>query len=76
MIKITKQTARQFIQEFLESKEAGMTTDFSAATMNKAAESLFTAQGLDSPVRVLELNGAVVIINRDIYNAANNASSE
>jgi hypothetical protein len=68
---LTKQTARQVIVDFLATKEAGTTTSFSATTMTKAAEDMFTAKGLYCPVQVLERNGAVVLINRDIYNAAN-----
>jgi hypothetical protein len=65
---MTKTTARQFITDFLESKEAGTTSSFTANTLNRAAESMFTAKGDYCPVQVLERNGAVVIINRDIYN--------
>lgn len=59
--------AQAEITQFLNSGEAGMTTEYSKPQLWRAAESLFTAKGLDCPVRIETINGTTVIINRDIY---------
>ncbi len=64
---MTNTTAKEEITTFLQSKEAGMVSSFSAATIQKAAESMFTANGLNCPIDIRSLNGSTVVINRAIY---------
>jgi len=62
-------TAKQEIETFLASKEAGIKSEFKRNTLLKAAEDIFTANGLHCPVIVTERGGATYLINRDITNA-------
>lgn len=61
-----KTTARQIITNFLSSNEAGIKVDLRRNTLTKAAEDMFTAQGLRCPVMAIERNGDTYLINRDL----------
>jgi hypothetical protein len=65
-----KITARDEIQNFLLTNEAGIISSFSAPALIKAAESLYTANGLQCPVKILNTNGSVLLINREVYLAS------
>jgi hypothetical protein len=58
--------AKQEITEFLESKEAGIQSQYTRATLQNAAEKMFTANGLTSPVAIVESDGKAYILNRSI----------
>lgn len=60
------ETARQEIEEFLASKEAGMKTQFKKTMITNAATAMFTANGLSCPIMVIERNGETYLINREI----------
>lgn len=62
-----KMTPQQEIQEFINSKEAGMISAFTKPQLWRAAEALYTANGLNCPVRIEYINGETVLINREIY---------
>lgn len=59
--------AQTEITQFLNSGEAGTITELSKTALWRAAEFLFTARGLDCPVRIETINGVTVLINREIY---------
>jgi hypothetical protein len=58
-------TAKEEIRVFLASNEVGVKTSFKRTTLLKAAEDMFTAQGLPCPVFVTERNGETYLINRN-----------
>ena|SRR5580765_5338448 len=60
-------TPQDEIKYFMESKEAGMISTFTKPQLWRAAETLYTANGLDCPVRIENINGETVLINREIY---------
>lgn len=59
-------TAKQEITDFLESKEAGIQSQFTKTTLQNAAEKMFTANGLHCPVAIVENDGVAYILNREI----------
>lgn len=67
---IADKTVYDVITEFLASKEAGLVVTQKKAALERAAQNMFTAKGLDCPVRVLESNGTTYLINRNIIKDA------
>jgi hypothetical protein len=63
------------IEDFLRSKEAGVRTELKASTLERAAQSLYTAIGKDCPVRIFETQGQVYLINRAICDGTDNSTS-
>lgn len=61
-----EKTARDEIESFLASKEAGIKSTFSATKITYALSQMYTLQGKICPVRVLEKNGDVYLLNREI----------
>lgn len=59
-------TAKQEINDFLASNEAGIRSQFTKATLQNAAETIFTANGLPCPVVVVEKEGQAFLLNREI----------
>jgi hypothetical protein len=57
-------SAKQEITDFLESKEAGIESSFSKISLQNAAEKMFTANGLQCPVAIIEREGSVFLLNR------------
>lgn len=60
--------AQAEIAEFLNSGQPGMITTFSKDQVWRAAESLFTAKGLDCPVEIKSTSQGTLLINRKLYN--------
>lgn len=58
-------TAKQEIANFLQSKQPGVVSSFTKNTLVKAAENMFTANGLTCPVKIVEVKGKAYIISRD-----------
>jgi len=58
--------AKQEISEFLASEEPGVQSQYTRATLQNAAEKMFTANGLASPVAFVEADGVAYILNRSI----------
>jgi hypothetical protein len=58
-------TAKQEITDFLASKEAGIVSQYTKATLQNAAEKMFTANGLPCPVAIVESDGVAYILNRE-----------
>lgn len=56
--------ARQEIEDFLQSPFLGMSTDFSKSKLERAAETMFIANGINSPVRVVAQNGQTYLIKQ------------
>lgn len=65
-----QKTAKQEIEEFLQSPFVGMTSDFSKGQLQRAAETLFIANGVNSPVRIVTDNrtGQACLIKNDVLN--------
>jgi hypothetical protein len=53
------------IQQFLDSGELGIQTESSSDSLQRAAEKMFTAKGLDCPVQIIRNHGHTFIIRRD-----------
>ena len=58
--------AKQEIADFLASNEAGIESKYNRATLQNAAENMFTANGLTSPVAIVESGGVAYLLNRSI----------
>lgn len=61
------QSPREEIQQFVASNAAGMISSYSKPQLWRAAETLFTANGVVCPVRIEQVNGVVLLINREVY---------
>lgn len=58
-------TAKEEIRDFLNSQEAGIKSQYAKGTLQNAAESMFTANGLTCPVAFIERDGSTYILNRE-----------
>lgn len=66
--------AKEEIVNFLKSGEPGQTTDIKLNTLKRAAQDLFTANGLDCPVSFMNVNGITLIVNREKLNGNGNGN--
>ena len=64
-------TVREEIESFLSSKEAGKQSAFSATKVNYALSQMYTLQGKICPIRVLEKDGEVYLLNRHVLQELN-----
>lgn len=58
--------AKEEIEQFLQSGEAGQTTELSMASLKNAASSMYTANGLNCPVKFIRVKGQTLILNREM----------
>jgi len=59
--------AKEEIVAFLKSGEPGFTSDLSVTSLKKAAQDLFTANGLNCPVAFASVHGQTLMINREKF---------
>ena len=58
-------SARSEIMSFVESDAPGIESNLKADALKRAAETIYTANGLNCPISIVSKNGKVFIIKRD-----------